>query len=150
MNSGIVGAGFKFLGLKYIFDGAKEININVSISYDTEQNQLYIGSERAETTFTEGDLSIAGLYGASDTRQKNSSDEVVVGLDFDENAFFSDNDTKNEKKSHRVEEGTIGMYTYKVDDTKKSEMSISTDAHIDAVLVGVKVEAGLYIEDANQ
>lgn len=54
------------------------------------------------------------------------------------------------KKSHRVEEGTIGMYTYKVDDTKKSEMSISTDAHIDAVLVGVKVEAGLYIEDANQ
>ena len=150
MNSGIVGAGFKFLGLKYIFDGAKEININVSISYDTEQNQLYIGRERAETTFTEGDLSIAGLYGASDTRQKNSSDEVVVGLDFDENAFFSDNDTKNEKKSHRVEEGTIGMYTYKVDDTKKSEMSISTDAHIDAVLVGVKVEAGLYIEDANQ
>ncbi len=150
MNSGIVGAGFKFLGLKYIFDGAKEININVSISYDTEQNQLYIGSERAETTFTEGDLSIAGLYGASDTRQKNSSDEVVVGLDFDENAFFSDNDTKYEKKSHRVEEGTIGMYTYKVDDTKKSEMSISTDAHIDAVLVGVKVEAGLYIEDANQ
>lgn len=95
-------------------------------------------------------MSIAGLYGASDTRQKNSSDEVVVGLDFDENAFFSDNDTKNEKKSHRVEEGTIGMYTYKVDDTKKSEMSISTDAHIDAVLVGVKVEAGLYIEDANQ
>ena len=150
MNSGIVGAGFKFLGLKYIFDGAKEININVSISYDTEQNQLYIGSERAETTFTEGDLSIAGLYGASDTRQKNSSDEVVVGFDFDENAFFSDYNTENEKISHRVEEGTIGLYNYKVDDTKKSEMSISTDAHIDAVLVGVKVEAGLYIEDANQ
>ena len=49
-----------------------------------------------------------------------------------------------------MEEGTIGLYNYKVDDTKKSEMSISTDAHIDAVLVGVKVEAGLYIEDSNQ
>ena len=58
--------------------------------------------------------------------------------------------TENEKISHRVEEGTIGLYNYKVDDTKKSEMSISTDAHIDAVLVGVKVEAGLYIEDSNQ
>jgi len=150
MNSGIVGGGLKFLGLKYVFDGAKEISINVSISYDTEQNQLYFGGERAETTFTKGDLSLSGLYGASDTRQKNSSDEVDVGFDFDENTFFSDYNTENEKISHRVKEGTIGLYNYKEDDTKKSEISISTDAHIDAIVVGTRVEAGLYIENSNQ
>lgn len=63
---------------------------------------------------------------------------------------FSDYNTENEKISHRVKEGTIGLYNYKEDDTKKSEISILTDAHIDAIVVGTRVEAGLYIENSNQ
>ncbi|GAF05978.1 hypothetical protein JCM21142_134743 [Saccharicrinis fermentans DSM 9555 = JCM 21142] len=110
-NSGFVGIGIKALGIKYSFQGAKEYEVSINISFDAVTKEFTIGGAGLQREKGGDELTAGGVVGGGETTEKETGGEVKIGFNFKEGEFVSDADKIEDEDFKDVGEGTVGIYT---------------------------------------
>ena len=150
MTTGILGIGIKVLGIKSYFEGAKEKQISLNISFDTKTKELTFGGNYSEKEVKGGEVSGGLFYGFSSTSEKESSNEMKVGFNFKENQpIYRTENTPSpgeDAKEKKVEEGSIGIGTATTTDGEPNKITIGVDPEVNLFIIGTGMGINLSIE----
>jgi len=151
MTTGILGLGVQALGFKKYFEGAKESQVSLNISFDTDSKQLTFGAALSDKDVKGGELSGGVIYGFSKTTEKETSNEAKAGYDFKENKFVAEtesNPKEGEKaKEKKIEEGTLGIGTVTQTDGEPTKISVGLNPEVNLLLIGTGIGVNLSVED---
>lgn len=151
MTSGILGLGVKALGFKKYFEGSKENELSINITYDTDVKELTVGGALTNREIEGGELSGGLIYGFSETTVKETSDEAKFGFNFEEKKIVAEVESNPEEgeepKEKEIEEGTIGIGTVTQTDGEPTGISIGLNPEVNLFLIGTGAGINISVED---
>lgn len=154
MTTGILGLGVQALGFKKYFEGAKESQVSLNLSFDTDSKQLTFGAALSDKNVKGGELSGGVIYGFSETTEKETSNEAKAGYDFKENKFVAETESNPKKgkeaKEKKIEEGTLGIGTVTQTDGEPTKISVGLNPEVNLLLIGTGIGVNLSVEDDNK
>lgn len=152
LSYGIMGIGVKAFGIKYASgapksDNGHEATISVNLSYDNKSNRLSLGFAMEGKEIKEGGLTFGGIVGGGKTKEKETSDEGSVGINFKSGKIDSESNKTIDTDFKEVEEGTLGIVTGSEKEGEETKTTIGLSPEINLWLLGTGIGINLSVQD---
>jgi len=149
-TSGIAGGGIKALGYKKSFEGAKEQELSINLTFDTKTKELTIGAALLDRE-KKGDEVTGGLiYGGGKTTEKETGNEAKFGYNFEEKEVVAEVEPIEDGEMKEVEEGTLGIGTVTQKEGEGTKVSVGVNPEVNFGIVGTGVGINISIQDEEE
>ena len=147
-TTGIIGAGIKALGFKYTTATAKEFEVSINLSFDTESKELTVGASALTRKRGDDELTMGGVFGGGETTEMEKGTEVKAGYDFDDNKLVASSEPIDDKEMKKVGEASISVLTGSEKEGDGPKLSVGVDPELNLGVGGVGIGVNLSVEES--